>query len=63
MNAGIVHEDLDGAGFQQLRQRRAGCLGIGDVEADRLGAAALRADIGGQRLGACELPMGVQMQT
>ena len=61
MDAGIVDEDLDRPGFEDLRQRRRGLRGIGDVETHGLGGAASGDDRGGQRLGARELAMGMDI--
>ncbi len=59
MDAGVVDHHLDRPGFEQCRDRRSGRVAVGDVEDDRLGAAA-RGDDGLHHLtGARQVAVGV----
>lgn len=59
VDASVVDDDLHRAGLQQRLQRGAAGLGVGDVEGDGLGAAAIGADLRGDRLGGVAPGVGV----
>ena len=61
MYAGIVHEDLDRARGQNAFHRRGCFRGLGEVEAQRLRAAAMGQDFTGESLRALQLAIRVQI--
>jgi hypothetical protein len=61
MDAGVVHEDLDRTRDQNPLDRRGRLRRLGDVEAQRLGPAAMGQDFSGEHLRALQLAIGVQV--
>ena len=59
MDAGVVHQYLDGADFKYLCERRATRLRIGDIEGHGFGRATGRADFAGHDLGLRAVAVGV----
>ncbi len=59
MGAGVVDDDLRGAGFEDGGEGGFGGGGVADVAGEGFGGEARADDLGGEGLGAGETGMGV----
>ena len=59
VDAGVIDENLDRAGFQQFFQCGGGGRSLGDVEGDSLGTAAGSDDVGDDRFRLFDAAVGM----